>query len=63
MLWSTVRPPLSLSSEKEQKSAVGPHIAPIVWGISAVRSIDFRYPGLVVRLGELILIISLSAQY
>ncbi len=30
--WSTVRPSLSLSSELEQKSAIGPHIAPIHFG-------------------------------
>ena len=29
VLWSTVRPALSLSSELEQKSAIGPHVAPI----------------------------------
>ncbi len=29
MLWSAVRPSLSVSSELEQKSAIGPHIAPI----------------------------------
>ncbi len=29
VLWSTARPSLSLTSELEQKSAIGPHIAPI----------------------------------
>ncbi len=43
VLWSTVRPSLSLSSELEQKSAIGPHIAPIlIWGISPGGLVSLR---------------------
>ena len=32
VLWSTVRPSFSLSSDPEQKGAIGPHLAPIDLG-------------------------------